>query len=194
MKRRTIGSWFVGVIPCTLALALAAEPARAGWDASGIDGHVDMSTLAALADEHPEISVVEVTIPRSLLGAISRAEGEGEAGEEGEGILGLEWASAIILEIEDPVVQEKARAFFNDTESRLAKEGWERLARIREESARVNVFVLNGGEKIRGVVVMVAEDGAYIFTNLAGQIDPELLGELSEDMGVPGLDRIPEVE
>jgi hypothetical protein len=140
MKRPPFARRIVHVVPCVLALGLVASPAHAGWDASGVDGHVDLSALVALADEHPEIAVVEVTIPRSLLKAISRAD-EGE--EEGsDRAFGLEWVSAVILEIEDPAVQEEARAFFADTERRLAKEGWERLARIREEDARVNVFIL----------------------------------------------------
>jgi len=189
MKRPPFARRIALVVPCVLTLGLVASPAHAGWGASEVDGRVDLSALAALADEHPEIAVVEVTIPRSLLKAISRAdEGDEEGSDEA---FGLEWVGAVILEIEDPAVQEKARAFFTDTERRLVKEGWERLARIREEGARVNVFILNGGETIRGVVVMVAEDGAYVFTNLAGRIDPELLSELSEEMDVPGLDQIP---
>jgi hypothetical protein len=40
------------------------------------------------------------------------------------------------------------------------------------------------------LVVMVMNDEQIVFTNVAGSIDLEKLGELGQEMDIPGLDEI----
>ncbi|MDX1389234.1 MAG: DUF4252 domain-containing protein, partial [Acidobacteriota bacterium] len=95
---------------------------------------------------------------------------------------------------EDPDVGLAATACLRDAQKKLERGGWERLARIREEGSTVSVMILNGGETVRGVAVLISDpgEGTFVFSNLAGIINLELLGELSEEMDLPGLDQIPE--
>ncbi len=176
---------------CLVVLGLLASPAVA-WDTSGIDGFVDPGCLLDLADEYPEITTVEVTIPRSLLRAVGL--GFKENPDLQKLVFGLEWVGAVVIETENPEIAAVATACLKKTERRLDKQGWERLARIREEGTNVNVMILNGGEEVRGVSVLISEpgEGTFVLTNLAGIINLELLGELSREMDLPGLDAIPE--
>jgi hypothetical protein len=176
-------------VPLAAALALLATPGAA-WDTSKIEGHVDSGCLVGIADLHPETTIVEVTLPGSLLEGIGL--GLKENPDLQELVFGLEWVSAVILETEDKEIATKARACMKETEERLNRKGWERLARIREEGSTVNVLILNGNETVRGVVVLMSEEGEFVMTNLAGLINLERLSQLSEEMDIPGLDAIPE--
>jgi hypothetical protein len=178
------------LLPCIAALVLLVSPAAAAWDTSGIAGYVDPDCLVGIADVHPEITIVEVTIPGSILRPIGL--GLKENPDLQQLVFGLEWVSAVILETEDDQIARTAQACMKDTESRLTRKGWERLARIREEGATVNVLILNGNETVRGLVVLISEEGEFVMTNLAGVINLELLSELSDEVDIPGLDQIPE--
>ncbi|MDX1388286.1 MAG: DUF4252 domain-containing protein [Acidobacteriota bacterium] len=178
---------------CSLGcLVLVLTSPALAWDTSGIDGYVDPGCLLDLADDHPEITTVEVTIPKGLLRGVGL--GFEENSDLQELVFGLEWVGAVVIETENPEISTVAAACMKETESRLGKRGWERLARIREEGTNVNVMILNGGEEVRGVAVLISEpgEGTFVMTNLAGLINLELLGELSREMNVPGLDQIPE--
>ena len=78
-----------------------------------------------------------------------------------------------------------------NTEKRLLKKGWERLARVQEEGGLVKVLMLPSGESILGLVVLVVEENEIVFANVAGNIDMAQLGSLAEKMDIPGLDELP---
>ena len=179
-------------IPLVATLALLANPAAAAWDTSGIEGYVSPECLVEIADAHPEITIVEVTIPKSFIEAVGL--GLKENPDLKKLVIGLEWVSAVVVETEDPDIAAAAQKCMKDAETRLTRKGWERMARIRDGGTTVNVLILNGNETVRGLVVLISEDGEFIMTNLAGVINLELLAELSGEMNIPGLDAIPEEE
>jgi hypothetical protein len=178
------------VLPLVATLVVLATPAAAAWDTSGIAGYVNPGCLVDIADAHPEIGIVEVTIPKSFIRAVGA--GVKENADLQQLVFGLEWVSAVVVETDDPLIAAEARKCVKETEDRLTGKGWERMARIREGGATVNVLVLNGSETVRGVVVLISEEGEFVMTNLAGVINLELLAELSDQVDLPGLDAIPD--
>lgn len=79
-----------------------------------------------------------------------------------------------------------------DLDRRLRKEGWEVLARVREEGNNVGVYILGTEDAIRGLCVLVAAeemefeeaDGALVLVNIAGNIDLTKVGKLGKVAGI----------
>ena len=172
----------------TVLILLASGATMAGDnEADRLPGYVDPAPFLALADEDGEL--VEISIPGKLLKAFAGPFAKEEP-EVASLVGGLEWIGAVIVGTEDPARIRKAKELFDQTEARLIRKGWERLARIRQEGSTVKVLILNTETTIGGLVVMVREDDQIIFTNIAGVIDLEKLGELGKEMEIPGLEEI----
>jgi hypothetical protein len=60
----------------------------------------------------------------------------------------------------------------------LGRRGWETIATIREAQGTVTVHALLGAEAIHGLFVVVIQAEETYFVNIAGDIDPERIGEL----------------
>lgn len=67
----------------------------------------------------------------------------------------------------------------SDAEAKKLEElGWTTVVRaVGDDNERVNVMMLPHGESIAGVVVIAAGPGEMAFVNVAGELDPELLGK-----------------
>jgi hypothetical protein len=79
-----------------------------------------------------------------------------------------------------------------EMEARLLNDGWERVARIRDEDTEVKVLVLNDDEAIHGLVVMVADhdEGEMVFANIAGVIDLAAISAIGQSLDIPGLQNL----
>lgn len=176
---------------CSAVLALAAPaPAVAVEpEVSRLPGFVDGAAFCDLAGDDAE--VVEVHLGPSLLDALAKGAKDGR---EGAAVLsGLRSISACVVNLDkDKNRTARASKLVADTEARLVQQGWERLARVREKSERLNVFVLNEGGTIRGLTILILDhdDGETVFVNLAGTIDLAKIGEISDTLHVPGLEQI----
>lgn len=175
-----------------LCAALSAGPAVVAADRPA-RGLVDGSPFSEFADLGVE--VVEIHVPSALLAAISR--GMQDDPDAASVISRLDAVEAVIVgfgENPDPKVVERARDLVQRTEKRLAREGWERVVRIREAGDMMNVFVLGDGEMVDGLVVVGFESGEgeneMIFANIAGRIDLAQIGALGESFDIPGLEGI----
>lgn len=178
-----------------VALALGALPLAlaADRDAPRIPGFVDGSAFADLAGEDSEI--VEVNIRAPLLKALSRIDAEDEG--FGECLRNLQSVSAYIVGLDkDTDRAERATRMVSEMEARLGRQGWERLAVVREKESRLNVLIRNNDEVIDGLVVLAVdgEEGKVVFVNIAGVIDLARIGELGKTLNVPGLDAVSESE
>ena len=175
---------------------LAMPTARAGdSDSSRIPGFIDGSAFADLADEGSKIVEVNITAP--LLKALSRAAPSEEGEDAGEMLRQLQSISAVIVDLDkNPARIDRAAKLVREMESRLKREGWERLARVREKDQKVGVFVRNDEKVIDGLVVLVLDqdEGQVVFANIAGVIDLARIGKLGEKLKVPGLDALEEGE
>ena len=131
---------------------------------------------------------LEVTLPQPLLKMITGADPELHALAGG-----LKSIYALILDLNDAAAVDKARKMVRDVEKRLVSDGWERMARIRDEEAEIKVLVLMKDEnRIDGLVVMIVnaeeDEPTLVFANIAGTIDLASLEKLGDEMDLPGLE------
>ena len=179
------------LLPIAIGLAAPGRAVAAEPDVSRLPGFVDGAAFCALAGEDSEI--VEVHLGPSLLAAL--AKGAAESREGATLLSGLRSISACVVDLEEDADRTaKASKLVADAEARLARQGWERLARVREKGERVNVFVLSDGDVIRGLTILVLDrdEGETVFVNLAGTIDLAKIGELAGTLEVPGLEELKE--
>jgi hypothetical protein len=180
MKPNRFHACALGVI--LLAGVFAAGPLEAG-QRSRPPGFVDGSILIDLAGE--DALTVEISLHGALLKAITGADPELKnlAG-------GLESIQAVILDLEETPSSSKIREQVEEIQKELRRQGWQRLARVKEAGAVINVLVLNDEETIQGLVVLVVDesDQQVIFANVAGVLDLAAIERLGEEMDIPGLD------
>jgi hypothetical protein len=105
---------------------------------------------------------------------------------------GLKSIEAVVLDLGARGVADRAREALRETESRLLKEGWERIVLVRDEDGVVRILVLPQDDKIQGLVVLILDhdDNTMIFANMAGTVDLAAIEDLGEAFGVPGLEDI----
>jgi hypothetical protein len=71
------------------------------------------------------------------------------------------------------------RAVIDGAVTRLEGAGWYRMITVRDEGESVNVLALEGGGLLRGLSVLVHDgDDEVVLVNIAGDMDPELIGSL----------------
>jgi hypothetical protein len=187
MIQRSIAS--IALAACALLLLQGPAVLAAEAGAAGVRGQVDGSAFGKLAGEDSDL--VEIHLGPTLLGAIAR--GAKDDPEAALLLAGLRSVTAYIVGLEgDPERTGKAAKLMQDMEGRLQREGWERLAHVREKGERVNVFVLGGDGTVEGLVVLVLErdEGQVVFVNIAGTLDLAKLDDIGDalDLDVPGLD------
>jgi len=191
MNKRPFASILLAL---AVGLAVAGSPAHAGdRDTAGVRGFVDGSAFGRLAGEDSEL--VEIHLGPALLGAIAR--GAKDDPDAAALLGGLRSVSAYIVGLGgDPDRTAKAMKLLREIEEQLERNGWERLARVREKGERVNVFVLGNGAAVEGLVVLVfdKDDGRVVFANLAGSLDLAKLGSIQDALDVPGLDELSETK
>ena len=163
-------------------LFIAAAPVLAeGRERS--PGYVDGSLFLDLATE--DTTTIEINLSGAILQAIASTD---EDLKQLAG--GLESIHAVILEFTDEGRVAKVQELLRQTEKQLRDKGWEVLTRIKEGAGRVTVLVLNDGEAIQGLVVLVSDGGEVVFANIAGVIDLNAIAKLGESFDIPGLGEI----
>jgi hypothetical protein len=179
---------FAVAAACAVVLVFVSRSAQAAppQGNAGGAGVVDGSAFADLATDQD--SVVEVHLSGALLSTLASIDTE----EEGLGELmrGLKSIEAYVVHIGDDAARaDKAFRLVHDTELKLERQGWERIARVREKTSNVGIFVRHSEPYIDGLVVLVVdrEEGQVVFANIAGRIDLARIGELSRMVDVPGL-------
>lgn len=129
---------------------------------------------------------LEVNLGRGLIVALSRIDPELQKMASG-----LDSMRALILDLSKVGVIDKARGAVRTVERELRRDGWERIALVREEEAEIQVLVLNDSERIRGLVVMIVDaseaEPTLVFANVAGDLDLATIQQLGQQLDVPGL-------
>ena len=187
MKRRRLV--LVLVIAALSAFPVVSFARSDNAEAKRLPGFIDGSAFSELAGEDSEI--VEIALGPSILGAISR--GAAKDPDSKSVLEGLHSVNAYIVNLKkDSDRTERAAKLVQEMEAQLDRRGWERIARIREKSQRVNVFTLSPDGIVQGLVVLVfnGDEGQVVFANLAGSIDLAKIGQIGDTLHVPGLDKV----
>jgi hypothetical protein len=178
----TAARWLRHLVVPALVLGLAVSP---GLAAGKGPGYVDPDTFIKIAGD--DAVLVQVSIGQALLRMITRSSPDMEriAG-------GLESIEAVVLDVSRRGVAESAGKALRDTESRLRKNGWERIVLVRDEDGEVRILVLPKDDKVEGLVVLIIEnsDNTMVFANIAGTVDLAAIEEIGEAFEIPGLEDI----
>lgn len=161
----------------------AAPPAHAG-----AIGSVDPEPFLGLVDE--DDIKVEINLRGNLLKTIATALREEDA-RIGRMISGLSSVSAAVLEIRRSRL-EAARRLMKATTLRLESDGWETLARVRDDGDNIVVLTHSNpdAKQIEGLVVLaLTDEHVDIDTLIADDDSPEpSAGRHSRSPKVPALD------
>lgn len=183
---KTLRTWTPRLAPAVLTAvlllagmpgALAAGKRSPGW--------IDSSPfIDAFGDEAVS---VEVSLGGALLKTLCGIDPELK-----EMCGGLDSIYALILALEDSDKGDLARTMMRDTERKLVRDGWEILARVRDEDGEFKILTLSDGEAIEGLLVMgIEREGpSLVFANISGLLDLAAIAEIGEELDIPGLDRI----
>ena len=177
----------VGSVASIAFFAAAVNPAAA-VERDRHRGYVDGSSFASLADE--DDMLIEVTLSGPMLKMAAGAIGQQVEGA-GELLGGIHSINAVVVGIDD--AESKASKLVGKLTEELEEDGWERLARVREDDVRLAVFVLPTKDgQLDGITVVVAEksEKALVFANIAGRIDLEAVAELGMNLDIPGLEHL----
>jgi len=155
---------------------------------SGGSGYVDGAMFRALIDEDQEI--IEVNLEGPILQALAKSKGENM--EDSKDLFAkLKAIHAVIGTVKGPASE--AMDLVRRTDAKLVGQGWQRITRIKDESSTISVLTHTVGDRVDGLVALIfdADDKELVFANLAGEIDITRLGEIGDQLNVPGLDHVP---
>lgn len=197
MSGRRIGIRFRALaVAATLAAAswratAAAEPPADSPPAAKLPGYVDEGPFRALIDDKKD--VVEVNLEGPILQAIAKKKTEGDSGDADSVFTKLKSVHAVIGTIRGNAGN--AMEMVQQLDRKLSGAGWQRITRIKDEDSWVSVLTHVTGGKIDGLVALIFDtgDNELVFANLAGEIDLDKLGEIGEQLHVPGLGQVPGV-
>jgi len=173
------------------AMLICAAGAIAADDPPGFVDARPFSDLVGDDEIRVEINIGP-TLLRMMGAGIEEADPNLSAAIEG-----LRGMRVLVIDLSAESVRGGVEKLIKDTVRSVERIGWERLAIVRDESSLVNVLVKGDEEdRVRGLLVLVLEkeSNELVFVNLHGLIDLAKLQLLSEEMGVPALDRVPPPE
>jgi uncharacterized protein DUF4252 len=136
--------------------------------------------LAAKADE-----VVNVTMDRKMLQFASKFMDQ-EGDQEGKQLVSkLNGIYVRSLQFKKPGAF--AEADVESLRAQLQGPEWSRLVQVDSKSAKqkVEIYVKTVGDQTMGMVILALEPTELTFVDLDGPINPEQIGELGGNFGIP---------
>jgi hypothetical protein len=156
-----------------VALFLAAGAANG-------QGYFDFTDVPGVG-ERPSVQIDLNPQMLKFVSAAAGAGGEAEAADMLAGIQGIRVRVYHEVDDYDAVVE-----FIDSASGQLEREGWQPAVYVQDEDNRVRVYMRFDGDSVAGMTVMVAGDGEAVFINIAGSIDPVMLGNLTRQIGISG--------
>lgn len=161
---------------------MRAKLALMGWlilgncGSAAAQGYFDFDSIPGVPDE----PTVQVDLNAALIGfAASAARVNDPAAaqmlEEIEGI-----RVRVYETLEDAG---EVSSFIDEASERLEGQGWQRVVFVQEDGEKVRVYARMNGQEMDGMTIMVIDSEEAVFVNIAGRIDPEMLGRIAGNMG-----------
>jgi len=148
-------------------------------------GFVDSKSFASLAGN--EDALIEINISGALLRLAGAAFKKDEP-ELYSFLTGIQSIHAVVVEAAD---DSRAASAVDGLARNLNRDGWDRIALVRDEEEVVHVYVHSGKDVLDGLTVLVHHPGEEtIFANIAGAIDLAMLAELGDKIDIPGLNQL----
>ena len=128
---------------------------------------------------------VQIDLSPQMLGFVTAAAGASGDPRAAEMLAGIEGVRVRVYEQVDDA--DAVRAFVDDRSSDLADEGWQSAISVQDGENRVRMFMRFDEDRVSGMTVMVLDDSEAVFINIAGVIDPVVLGTLTRQIGIDGM-------
>ena len=175
----------VRLIACTTLLASMPLSAteQPGPAVEPRPGYVDFAELAA---DYGEPRVM-IDLGSSLLTLVSAMQRDDPAAQEA-----LRSLDSVRVQVFDTGgLATPAAERMQAIEERLAAQQWQPVVRVREPGKRVDIHVMQAGERIQGITVMALDEEEIVFINILGDIDPAQLHDVVASIEVgPDLDLV----
>ncbi|MFQ5494217.1 MAG: DUF4252 domain-containing protein [Phycisphaerae bacterium] len=180
------------ILGCIASASLVTSPvAAAAKKPKRHPGYVDGSQFAELAEE--DGLLVEVSLAGPLLKMVTSAIG-GQSEDAAELLGDIVSIHAVVVGVEESEDRDLGR-IINAFDEELRDDGWQRLARVREENNHVLVLALPGeDDALSGLTVVVrdSDEDVLVFANIAGSIHLDMIAQLGMQLDIPGLEELSE--
>jgi len=135
-------------------------------------GQVDLSSLAEPFAVTPKVNLNFG--PAMMAGFAETVRGQSpEAAEVLSTIAGVR---VMVFEDVDTSLVEDSVA---EVAAQLSRDGWTPALEVRDEDAKVDMFLIEAGKLVKGLAVLVREgSGTAVFANVYGDIEPAVIGKL----------------
>ncbi len=176
---------YFSLAACALLLMGSLAAAE---DLNSEPGFVNLDSLKLFEGREPK---VEVSLKGALLSVLVGATREDNP-ELSDMLVKIK---AIEVRIFDKGDQKSAADFLAQSSSlaeHLDGDGWERVLRVRDdEDANVLAYLKTGDGRVQGLLVMAMEkEGDAVFVNVVGDMDPEQIGKLGQELGLKPLKKL----
>jgi hypothetical protein len=146
------------------------------------------ASIEKLADKADE--VVDVTLDANMLGLASKFldKGDPDQANAKKVVSGLN--GIYVRSFEFSKEGEYSTADVETLRSQYQAPVWSRMVGVRSKKngEHTDVFVKRVNDKIAGLAIIAAEPKELTIVHISGVIDPEQLGELSGQFGIPKVD------
>lgn len=149
-------------------------------------GKLELKNLEKLANSAAEVNDITLDGPLLQLAvAVMKNSHDPDAAQVVELMKDLKGIYVKNFEFDSP--GHYSQADVQAVRGQLTGPGWQRIVTSysKREGERDEVYLLKDSEKIRGVVVLVAEAKELTVVNIVGSIDPEKLARLAGHFGIP---------
>ena len=157
-------------------LALVGWLIAGGCGSAAAQGYFDFDTIPGVPDE----PTVQVDLNAALIGfAASAARVSDPVAAQM-----LEEIEAIRVRVYETLENAgEVSSFIDEASARLEGQGWQRVVFVQEDGEKVRVYARMNGQQMDGMTIMVIDSEEAVFVNVAGRIDPEILGRIAGNMG-----------
>lgn len=168
-----------------LMLICSVQGFAQDFDITTKPGYVNLDMI-----EVPENAgeVTEIDIGPGLINMIRQFSDDPDVKKKMDGFFSIRVKSFEIADDET----EKLRSAIDKIETKLKKEKWEKLVRVKEGEEVTNVSIKYDDKgKMQGVVVMTLKPGEEVsFINIVGSIDFSVLGDMGVDLNSSAMDSL----
>jgi Domain of unknown function (DUF4252) len=161
------------VLLLATAMLLPAVPGLA-QSVESLPGYFAIEELGIFAAGELEVDI-------DLRGAMAKIVAAAAANEDPQFSAAMERIQRIRVQVGSIGGRDASgvRAAIDSAVKKLEGSGWYRTVTVRDEEESVNVLALESGELLRGLSVLVDDgEGEVVLVNIAGDMDPEVIGSL----------------
>ena len=153
-------------------------------DVTDHPGYVDLSRISDILGVEPAI---QISLQTPLLNIISRVV-EHEDREAADILARIEWVNVNVF-IDGQFDRDNVAEYMSKIADELEADYWERIVRVREDNAYVDVYfqLSEDSSRIYGITVLAAEDNKAVVVNIIGDLSVDDINALGDHFDIDHL-------